>query len=207
MVLALIADLAGSRQVPRRAALQRKLERTLADVSAGHPGLASPYTLTLGDEFQAVYRDPGRVFVDILQILASIHPVKARFSLGVGELATAINPHQALGMDGPAFHRARATLGALKRQHRVWAVADDPPARWALANHSLAYIGHHLLGWDRNRLLILRRRLLAIPAAEIADELRISKVAVHKNIRVGALDEIGGVCHEIAASLTHALQA
>src|SRR6266498_2562651 len=115
-VIAVIGDLVASRNIPQRAAFQRKITRVLAKTTEKASGLASPYTLTLGDEFQAVYRRGDSLIADVMGIMAEIHPVRARFALGVGELTTRINPAQALGMDGPVFHQARAALSNLKAE-------------------------------------------------------------------------------------------
>ena len=112
-VIVVIADLVASRHVPQRTVFQRKLARVLAKASREAEALASPFTLTLGDEFQAVYRGANTLFADVCGLMAEIHPVRARFALGVGELTTRINPEQALGMDGPVFHQARAALKAI----------------------------------------------------------------------------------------------
>lgn len=204
-VLALIGDLIGSKRAPQRAALQRRLAHTLQAVSPAASALASPYTLTLGDEFQAVYHGSESVVRDVLTIMAALHPARVRFAIGVGPLATAINPDQALGMDGPAFHHARSAMEAMKRVGTTLRVEGEPSGRWEPKNHILAYVGHHMESWSGNRLAILRDRLEAIPASEMAEKLGISRVAVHKNIRIAALDDVAAMCHDLTAALQEAL--
>ncbi len=204
--MALIGDLVASREVPRREAFQRRLARTLARTGRSARGLASPFTLTLGDEFQAVYRGADTVFADLIAILAEIHPVRARFVLGVGKLATRINPRQALGMDGPAFHQARAALMELKPQGGFLRIAGSEPADWVLANHVLDLLSHHVAGWSRNRLLVLAALLRGEPVRAIEAALAISRVAVYKNIRAAALDDIAGICQELTRMLNAALR-
>ncbi len=207
-VIALIGDLIASKRVAQRGALQKRLEKALTDVSNGHSGLASPYTLTLGDEFQAVYRKPDAVVADLLRILAAIHPQRARFALGVGPLSTDINPRQALGMDGPAFHQARAGMETMKRLGTVLRVEGAKDSDWSAINHILAYVGHQMEGWGANRLLILRSRLLGVPVATMATELGISRVAVHKNISTAGLDHVVAICEDLTRALrTHLADA
>lgn len=205
-VIALIGDLVRSRRVSNRRGLQARLSRALGDVSRDNRSLASPYTLTLGDEFQAVYRRADRVVADILDLLEAIHPVQARFALGVGRLSTPVNPEQALGMDGPAFHRARAAMEALKRERGLLKVDAEPVERWTPINHVLAYVGHHAATWDRNRWRILRQRLAGVPVVKMVDLVGISKVAIHKNIRVAALDDVAAICHDLTGALARALK-
>jgi len=204
--IAVIGDIVGSRDVTRRSVFQRRLAHTLKKTDGGARQLASPYTITLGDEFQAVYRGADTLFADAFTIMAQIHPVRARFAFGVGGLTTRINPVQALGMDGPAFHGARDALLALKEDERLLRIAGEPEKAWALANHVLSLLSHEIEGWSRNRLLVLAGLLRGLPVKEIEAGLEISRVAVYKNIRAAALDEVVGICHELADALNRALR-
>ena len=206
-MIAVIGDIVGSKELPRREALQQQLAATLKAVGRSARGLASPYTLTLGDEFQAVYRAADSIFADIVTIMAEVHPVRVRFALGVGALTTRINAKQALGMDGPAFHLARAALLALKDDGRLLRLAGSPADRWTLANHVLNLLSHQIAGWERNRLQILAGLLRGRKVREIEDGLSVSTVAVYKNIRAAALDEVVGICQELAAAMNAALTA
>jgi hypothetical protein len=203
-VLAVIGDLVASKAVPQRQAVQRKLTAVLAKVTGDAHELASPYTLTLGDEFQAVYRRADSVLADAVTIMAALHPVQVRFAVGIGPLATRINPRQALGMDGPAFHRARAAMSALKDDGRLLRIAGEE-GDWLLADHVLNLLSHEIDGWGRNRLLILAGLLRGRKVSDVAKDLPVSAVAVYKNIRAAALDELVGICQQITAMSNRAL--
>ncbi len=205
-VIAIIGDIVGSRELARRDAWQRRLAAVLAARNRAGRGLASPYTITLGDEFQAVYRQSGSLWLDLVEILVALHPVPVRFALGVGPLATRVNPKQALGMDGPAFHQARAALTAMKAGPGRIRLAGATPAEWALANHALALVSHRLAGWSRNRLQVLSGMLRGRPVRELERELRISRVAIYKNINAAALDEVAAICQELGRQLDAALR-
>jgi hypothetical protein len=205
-VLALIGDVVASKELSQRSVFQRRLGKVLAQTSGAARHLVSPYTLTLGDEFQAVYRNADLLFADIFGIMAEIHPVRIRLALGVGALTTKINPVQALGMDGPAFHGARAALIALKEDKRLLRIAEQPGDSWLLANHVLNFLSHQVEGWSRNRLLIVSGLLRGRTVKEIEEGLQISRVAVYKNIRAAALDDLKGICHELERALNQALR-
>jgi hypothetical protein len=200
-VIALIGDLVGSKSIERRAVFQRRFAQVLALRTDEAAGLASPFTLTLGDEFQAVYRSADSLWRDIMEILAAIHPVQARFAIGVGELSTRLNPEQALGMDGPAFHLARSAMTSLKESGKRLLVGAANDANWRLANHSLALISHQLESWNQKRFRILAGLLRGRSVRELETALKISKVAVYKNINVAALDDIAAICHEISRAI------
>ena len=206
--LAVIGDIVLSKDITRRDAFQRKLATTLAALGGGKgSGLASPFTITLGDEFQAVYRSAGGFWIDVMRLLAAIHPAQVRFGIGVGELTTKLNPKQALGMDGPAFHRARAALTVLKGGEGRFRIEGTREEDWALANHSLAFVSHHLAGWSRNRLEVLVALLQGRTVSEFEGKLPISKVAIYKNINAAALTDVAALLHEIARRLDVALKA
>lgn len=209
--LALIGDIVDSKALPRRAEFQEKLAETLKRVSARNPALVSPYTLTLGDEFQAVYKSADRIFADIFEILTAIHPAQARFAIGVGELSTPINRKQALGMDGPAFHRAREAITDLKKTGFLIRIAgerakDAAEGPWKLFNHLLNFASPKIGTWERNRLRIVRGLLTGESVADLERELSISNVAVYKNINAAALDEWRALCDEITRLLNQALK-
>jgi len=206
--IAVIGDLVLSKDIARRDVFQRKLAASL-DALGGEKGsgLASPFTITLGDEFQAVYRSGGGLWPDLVTLLAAIHPVQVRFGLGVGEIATKLNPKQALGMDGPAFHRARAALTTLKGGEGRFRIDGAREPDWALANHALAFVSHHLTGWSKNRLEVLAALLRGRTVSEFEAELPISKVAIYKNINAAALTDVAALLNEIARALDAALRA
>lgn len=185
--LAVIGDVVGSKQLKGRAAFQRTLAATLAEVSAGNPSLASPYTLTLGDEFQAVYRRAGGLFSDLARIRQTCLPAEVRLSVAAGRIVTAINPRQAIGMDGPAFHQARDRIEALKASGGRFALAGDLPGDGLTREALVDLLSGWTEGWLANRWAILLGLLANKTAAQMAKELGISEPAVYKNIQHGQL--------------------
>lgn len=210
--LALIGDVVDSRHLPKRDAFQVQLAEALKKAGARNATLASPYTITLGDEFQAVYRSAERLFLDLFSIWRDLHPEKVRFAIGVGELSTAINPKQALGMDGPAFHRAREAITVLKKTgYRIRLQGERAPQGpmfdpWNLLNSSFNLVSHEVESWGKNRLHIMCGLLAGRAVAQMEKELGISKVAVYKNINAAALDELKELCDEAALFLNQEIK-
>ncbi|XOZ33608.1 SatD family protein [Halomonadaceae bacterium KBTZ08] len=204
--LVMIADIIGSRQLANRGQAQAFLEAELHTLSADRSQLASPYTITLGDEFQAVFNSANRAFPDILATLRALHPVGLRFALGIGPLATPINPEQAIGMDGPAFYRARDLLAAMKKDKRTIAIAGLP-ADDGLQDSALGLLDQQIRKWQPNRLDILRFLLQDSEVDTIAANLDITEQSVYKNIREGGLDHaiqlIQALTHRMNAALAH----
>jgi hypothetical protein len=188
--LVLIGDLIASRNSPNRKDLQNRLEAVLTKLNGRTPRPVSPYTLTLGDEFQAVFETADNVFDDIVQILKALHPDQVRFSLGLGTITTDLNLDQALGMDGPAFYRARDGIDQLKDSGDLIRL-EGLPDRWVtLAEGSLRLLSKWIQKWEANRLAILHGLLVGDPVKTIATDLGVSEQAVYKNIRSGGLEAV-----------------
>jgi SatD family (SatD) len=205
--LVLIGDVVASRRLPARAQFQRKLRTTLQGVNGRRKTLASPYTLTLGDEFQAVYRDAGTAFADVFGVLAKIAPVQARFALAVGEIVTPINPAQSIGMDGPAFHEARALLEALKADGRLLGARGSDAAGWILPDATLAVFSGLVDGWWPKRLELFAGLLAGDEGPELARQTGITPRAVNKNIRAADLDEWKRILDEITRLLNEDMKS
>ncbi len=205
--LVLIGDVLASRHLPERAQFQRRLKSALQGLNGRRKVLASPYTLTLGDEFQAVYRDTQGVFADIFTLLAEVAPVRVRLAVAVGEIVTPINPRQSIGMDGPAFHRARARLERLKGEGRLLGIHDSGDGRWKLPAATLAVLSGLMEGWRQTRLQLFAGMLVGTLVPELAKQTRITTRAVNKNIRAADLDEWKHIMDEISRLLSEEIKA
>ncbi|MFW5882815.1 MAG: SatD family protein [Verrucomicrobiota bacterium] len=190
--LVLIGDLVGSREAAERAALQTQLKKACtaaSKVARAEKRLLSPYTITLGDEFQAVLSRGTGLFGDCLRIQEMLYPECFRIGLGVGEISTPINRKAALEMDGEAFYKAREAIDALKRSGERVHLACSAPADWLNTFASLAW---HNLENSRSvtRIQIARRLLAGCSGREIAAELGLSEGTVSGSIERGALQTL-----------------
>ncbi len=206
--LAVIGDIVASRRLPERGKFQRRLKASLQEVNRRRSrALASPYTLTLGDEFQALYCDAGSVFSDMFALLAELAPVRARFAFAAGEIITPLNKEQSIGMDGPAFHHARAQLDRLKAEKRLFGVHGPGVEPDLLTTAMLNVLSGQVEGWKPVRLRLFAGLLAGKSAGELAVETGITPRAVHKNIRAAELDEWRTILHNIERSLTAELKS
>ncbi|MEL7834504.1 SatD family protein [Fodinibius sp. Rm-B-1B1-1] len=205
-VLVLIGDVEDSQSIPPKD--REVLQQNLADVLEGindamSDCITSPYTITLGDEFQAVFSDAMPVFEHIITIMARLHPVQVRFSLGVGPLDTPINKEQAIGMDGPAFHVARKGIDYLKENEELFhiSIVDDNSTELKIINSSLQLISGQMRSWNKRRLTILEMIKQGYDYKEISEAVGISKPAFYKNKEAGMLDVIDDMSDNIASFL------
>ncbi|WP_315376483.1 SatD family protein [uncultured Streptococcus sp.] len=118
MYLALIADVIDSKMVQERFDLQKQVEKTLQKMNELFGDyLASRFTLTLGDEFQALLEVDAPVFQIVDTLRSELTPTQLRFGIGLGEIVTAIDPLQSIGADGPAYWNARAAINLVHQKN------------------------------------------------------------------------------------------
>ena len=195
-----IGDIKRSRELQQREAVQSRLQQACVELNRREDleGLLSPFTVTLGDEFQALFASFRGVWRAVFAIEAMLgEGVEIRFGIGVGGMDTAINREAAIGMDGPAFHRARRAIDGLKQGDHNYRVVGMGQAE-TLANSALDLLSLERNGWRANRVRILRGMLDDESVAQIAAALEISQSAVYKNIQQGGLESICAILAEIA---------
>lgn len=128
--IVVIVDIVGSRTVENRMDLQKRLRTVLEEVNSTSDSVFSPYTITLGDEFQAVQSKSDNLFSDLWSIKESVFPSKLRISIAVGSISTEMMKATAIGMDGEAFYLARDALKAMKKSTSVFVVSGlENPCR------------------------------------------------------------------------------
>jgi hypothetical protein len=116
--IAIIGDIRGSKSLPARNTVQRRLQQVLNTVNRRHQNdIASNFMITLGDEFQGLLKSGVSCMNIIDRIEREMFPVRFRFGIGVGEMATDI-PSTAFGADGPAYYLARDMIADLKTSEK-----------------------------------------------------------------------------------------
>ena len=203
--IVLIGDIVDSKSISERGKIQSQLNTVFKKIN-NDKLLLSPYTITLGDEFQAVYSKADSVFNHIWQISLAIYPLKIRFSIGAGNITTKINKKQAIGMDGPAFYNARNGLNELKESGFLFTINSDELISKEIMKQSLFLISHLISGWKKSRFDILVLLNENFNIGEIAKKLKISDKAVYKNIDAGALKIISDLTREITSNLNKSLK-
>ncbi len=194
--IVVIGDIIDSQRLSssNRSKIQEQLSRQLETLNNESPKLLTPYTITLGDEFQAMYQKADRLMEDTWVILAELHPVKVRFSIGIGTIVTPINKEQTLGMDGPAFYAARAGIERLKKNRYLYEVIvkeeteHSESAAVNLINCSLHMLSTEMMAWKKTRFKILDMLNKGVAVKKIAKKLDISETAVYKNRDDGNLE-------------------
>jgi hypothetical protein len=212
--VALIGDMVQSRLHRQRDQLQQTLGRCLENVNGvAKATLASPYTITLGDEFQALYHSAQGILTHICMILGKLYPTKCRFALGIGAITTQIVPTAAIGMDGPAFYLARNLIEQLKREGEVIGVCSEDNSQLGLENETLKYVFNQLNDQMKiktsqqkmNRFDFITDFLNDMPVKAIAANNGISKTRAYQVIAQMHLTQVKRIMVLIEAAMQRAL--
>lgn len=114
----IIGDINRSREFSPtdRRRLQKKFQKGIDLVNREFKKeIAAEFLITLGDEFQGVLKTITPSYSFLCRWEELVLPVEFSFGVGFGRITTPLQK-KALGMDGPAFHRARAALEEAKRK-------------------------------------------------------------------------------------------
>lgn len=194
--IVLIGDIVGSRALANRKKVQEKINHTFRKINK-RKEIASPYTLTLGDEFQAVYSNPKKIFSDILTLIADIHPVRVRFSIGIGEIATKMNRQKSIGMDGQAFYISRDALTNMKKRGLYLTVNGLRKNDEKLIQPMLNVMMNLVRVWKPAKIRLLIMMLEKEKTTyELAEKLGVSERAVYKNIKNSVMKDICALINE-----------
>lgn len=114
--LTMICDIKHSKQLINREAIQYMLIDTLKSVNDSFkPSIASPFIITLGDEWEGLLNYP----CDYLSILnyfhANMKEVDFYCGIGVGEVTIHNFELTVNQLDGPSFHKARKAIKLAKQ--------------------------------------------------------------------------------------------
>ena len=118
MYCAVIGDIVHSKgiSIKERDTVQRKLKHSLEEVNKRFSvHISANFLTTLGDEFQGLLSESAGSLGIVNRIIRDMHPYKIRFGIGVGDMRTTIDPQNAIGADGSAYHFAREAITKLKK--------------------------------------------------------------------------------------------
>ena len=181
--LVLIGDMVRSKAQRDRHSLQRSFNEVLREAQKKYgKTFISPLTLTIGDEFQAVLEGSDDLFSLFTFIETRLGSVHFRYGLGLGGIDTDINSQQAIGMDGPAFHRARAAIERARQEERRFCFQSGHTGQEERINTLLSWVDYAIKRWNTQRKKIFFYHCEKYAQKEIAARLNISQPAVSQNI-------------------------
>ncbi|REJ04403.1 hypothetical protein DY023_16040 [Microbacterium bovistercoris] len=152
MVIAVTADIIGSRQLADREGAQAVFDRAIARVERDLPVELQGMRPTVGDEQQAVYPTLEAALGALLLLrLALPDGIEFRYGIGIGEVGTIASEASERGIpEGPGWWAARAAI----EQVQVLQKRAVPSARsWVVAHESTARDTAEAVRWANASLL------------------------------------------------------
>lgn len=190
-VIAIIADIVGSREVGSRDETQIFLERTFRDIEP-LARMVEPFRATVGDEFQAIAGSlSDAITITMAARLAFRGGAECRFGIGGGD-SRAISSEDDRIRDGSAWWRARAAIdtahdheSAGRQTVRTW--VDTGESQDAVVNSYLLVRDHVISKMKSRERAIALGRLQGLTQTELARRHDVSQPAVSKSLeRSGA---------------------
>lgn len=195
MVVAVIADIVGSRRLRSRSQAQRVFDETIARVEKAHPQADQPLRPTVGDEQQGVYRTLDDALVSLLLLqLALPDGIEFRFGLGIGEIRPVQSEHRELS-DGPGWWAARDAIEIVhSRQQRAvpssrtWIVGapDQTEVMDVVIRSANAYLlarDQIIAGMSERERRLAYGRVNGVSQTALAEQEGITQPSVSKALR------------------------
>ena len=198
MYIALIGDIIESKKIQDRAQVQQQLLRLMKELNWQYQDyLISPFTVTTGDEFQALFSPNSYMFQIIDQLSVAFSPYEIRFGIGVGEMVTEINKEQSIGSDGPAYWLAREAINHIHDKNdyginHISVFLADEEVTWTV-NAMLAACSFIQSKWTEVHYAVLKQLLTeniydeTFSHKEMARSLGITPSAFNKRIKASGL--------------------
>jgi hypothetical protein len=190
-VVAIIADIVGSRELDDRDAAQLELERAFRQQNEVAP-LLEAFHPTVGDEFQAVAADiPAALRATLAARLAFPDGIDCRFGLGLGDSREVSSSRPDDIRDGSAWWRAREAIETAHRRMdagrttiRSWYVGDADAASDAasIINAYLVMRDHVITRMKRLDRELAFGQLAGLTQAELARRHGITQSAISQRL-------------------------
>ena len=219
MYCAVIGDIVKSKNIGNRNSVQKELQELLSGISKNHAScIASKFTITLGDEFQALLKTPVDMLNIIEEIKSGMNGMKIRFGIGFGEITTGINPELSIGADGPAYYSARRALNEIKEYERKYSkpmseiricyenqdsdkMQNDDKNEMALINSALSACAFIKSKWTDKQKNVIDMIKLGKSQRAVASELDINQSGVQRMVAASGYYTYSGAMCSIQNSI------
>lgn len=203
LYVALIGDIRGSRELEDRDEVQKEFKWVVGFLNDHIPtdSITSRFTVTTGDEFQVLLRDATAAVEAAVSASDRFHPARLRFGIGRGALDTEVNPNQAIGMDGPCFHRAREAINSA-RKDEAWLRAGGWSTDLDRRVNSMFDLVQCVRGdWTERQAQFALALKEEGAQKSVADRYDVSKSTVSESLSAGHVQEVRTAEHSLAELL------
>lgn len=185
-MIAIIGDIIKSKSIGDRQKSQQELQTVLQGINKRNKELlASRFTITLGDEFQGVFKESIKLLRILDEITFSLQPIRIRFGIGVGTLTTELDPDSSIGADGPAYWKAREAIEFVHKNNdygraNIHLEVEDPDCSAELINEILKLTALQVSGWRDSQIEVYK----VILQDEILDPEQINHQRIAENLGI-----------------------
>jgi len=185
-MIAIIGDIIKSKSIGDRQKSQQELQTVLQGINKRNKELlASRFTITLGDEFQGVFKESIKLLRILDEITFSLQPIRIRFGIGVGTLTTELDPDSSIGADGPAYWKAREAIEFVHKNNdygraNIHLEVEDPDCSVELINEILKLTALQVSGWRDSQIEVYK----VILQDEILEPEQINHQRIAENLGI-----------------------
>ena len=178
--VAVIADMVQSRELEpgKRRATQLSFGAFLNKINSEfRKAVLARFVVTIGDECQGLVHDT-KILPDLLWRFDEFESRQLRAGIGRGVLYTPVGK-DAINIDGPALHRARAAIGRAKKERLLGGVFEGfGEDRDAIFNGFARLLNHHRSSLsDQQREAVAHLRS-GLNQTQTAEKMGVTKQAV-----------------------------
>jgi hypothetical protein len=179
----LTCDVVASRLSEDRESLQDRIEASLAEANRGFADkLSVGLSVTLGDEWQGLFRAPEAALEVDLFLRARLYPFAVRSGLGFGGISTPLRKTTA-AMDGECFHRSRlAVEAARKRRLPGVVILSGDPVRDAASNAVCGLLAAVSAHWTEKQLRSVMAYRERATEQAAATALGVAQPTLHQSL-------------------------
>ncbi len=202
-----MGDLKGSRNLDAKGRHQAQLflKSTLVQINENYKNtIEAPFMISKGDEFQAVLIEPKDALDIIYELERLLFPLGFRFGMGIGGIHK-MGGKLPIEMDGPAFHRASASINYAKKKKKNIIIESGNKLMDDLLNQTFSLIqaiksrwkkNHYSYFWDYKEMKNIKqmaefRHISSQAVSEQIKKLHIKEIRHSEEIIKNALCEIG----------------
>ncbi|MGD1023627.1 MAG: SatD family protein [Candidatus Sulfotelmatobacter sp.] len=181
--LAVIADMVGSRGVPRsrRGALQKRFGDLIVRLNRDYrKAIAAKFVITLGDEFQGLLKS-ATVIPELISRLEDFSACELRVAIGLGTLDTPLQKY-AINIDGPALHIARTAIEYAKKTKALGGVFRGFGDLDEILNGMARLLWFQRSQWTDSQRKIVSLLWQGMSQTEVARKLGIKKQVVSRQV-------------------------
>ena len=191
MYVFLTADVASSRKVPNRDALQSKIAQLLKRLGKRYSqDIVVRFAISGGDEFQGLLKREARILPIISELQRALYPVRARVGIGFGGISTGFR-QRPQEMDGEAFAFSREALEQA-RKNGSWLWFRTPNVSFDLSANTISLLLTAVKGrWKQIHWRRAELKGKGWTEGKIAKKEGVTQVAVHSSLRTAQYRAVG----------------